>query len=759
MALDTTFETADALSAKESGKEEKRKERLLKERGLMRRIAGKAAKLGAYLAVSAVALVGGIVVEQVSSPVQKTISGYMLKHERGTLAGDGIEGYVKRFLGEKNVPTLNALVANFDKEIHAGSIVVEDRNGVRYAELQHRNGRVREEGIFVKPVPLTSMSPYLVTAAVAAEDERFEHHYAWDIFSTVKAVKDIAIHKILGDKAYPRGASTIETQIADRLECPPTKESAECGHPTIEKKIREWLLATTIEGTSSKKEILETYLNLMYFGYSRHTRRHIVGVEAAAEHYFNKRAADLTLTEAALMVSMIKNPSAYGTRAYRDVLAGNRDTLDIRAWMGRAEYVVKAARKMQPPANSAADGAADSAYAVVTDEQLHETMRHLRYRKLPLFTPHAPVPKSVAFEYQEFVHDRLKRLLLPTTDPQATITVKTSLDLELQKKAREVLDKYVEKLRASGIKGPEYLNGSIVVLDTKTQDLLALVGGTGIEHGDYLNRTQSPISTGSAIKPLVAWMYLEHGGSMQDVFHDGPKTFKYPFGKRFKTWSPHNFKNRYKGNVTLEDATVDSRNSVYAEINVRLIEEVGADRIRHALALAGLDLKEYWPSTVLGAEVPPAAFAGTFSMLANGGMVHRYETGDANVRPIRSMEYENLVTGEQHERVIARRSVQAVSSPAIGQAVDHALREVVKRGTAKAIDIPGYDVRGKTGTGKTSFMFIGYEPALDKLVMVQFTSDIPGKTGTYSNRFTGGEYAVPAARELFEYLIQRETKM
>jgi len=254
----------------------------------------------------------------------------------------------------------------------------------------------------------------------------------------------------------------------------------------------------------------------------------------------------------------------------------------------------------------------------------------------------------------------------------------------------------------------------------------------------------------------VGYITVDDGGP---VFHDGPKTFKYPFGKRFKTWPVHNFDGLYKGAVTLENALVESLNSVFAEINVKLIEDLGADRIRDALSLAGINLKEYWLSTALSADVPPVAFAGAFSMFANGGMTHWYETGDANVRPIRSMSYERPASGETSERVIVRQSVQAVSSPIIGQAVDHALREVVKRGTAKAIEIPGYDVRGKTGTGKTSFMFIGYEPALDKLVMVQFRSDWPAKTGVYSDRFTGGKYAVPAAREIFEYVIQKETKM
>lgn len=706
-----------------------------------------ARKLGAYLGAGVIALAGGVIVEQFGSPIQRYVGSVMVRHEQGLLKqGNRVEKKLDEILDRLSPTPLRTLVAEYVQERSDGTITLLDRHGAPFAERTYYQGKVVQDRTRLQWMPLERISPYLTSATVAVEDRRFEYHGAWDPFSALSAVADIVVSRVKGEKTYPRGASTITIQLADNLLCPAWNPRYACTHDhQLVRKLKEWLLAAKIEAVSSKKDILETYLNVAYFGYDKRSKAHLVGVEAAAQHYFGKPAAALDPNESAEQVSIIKKPSRYGVEAYADVTQGKTETPAVTGLVKRAQHAIEVMGEM-----SANGELQREYYAAVRQDEVQRTIARLHYRDLPFAPPPPASPRERAYEFEDIVLRELDKLQLP---PRGDITVQTTIDPELQDFLRDVHRRYVEKIRGEKIKHPEYLNGSIVVLDTETQELLAVVGGLGIDRNDYINRALRPSSVGSGFKPFIAWMYLEHGGRMTDTFVDAPKVLWYEWapGKK-KAYRPGNFKGKFTYQpMPLEQALAQSRNTIFAEVNFNLVNTIGADRMKNAMNLLGMELKEYWLSSVLGTEVAPLNFAGAFSVFANGGTAYLNETGMVNVDPITAITYRDAISGAEQTHRSMPQSNAAITPPH-GEALDHALRGGVCEGTGKKAELEGYDIRGKTGTGLATFLFAGYEPALDRLVLVHFSSDEPKATGRLKLNMTGGEWAAPAAREIFEYL-------
>ena len=718
-----------------------------KEKGLVRRVA---TKIGAYVLAGSIALGAALGVEQFGSPIQRYVGKIMVEHEQGILEQTNNRAAKKLddILDQLSPVPLKTLVQQYAQERSDGTITLLDRTKTPFAERPQYQGKVVQDRTRVIWKSLDEISPYLVAATVAAEDRRFEHHGAWDPAAAISAAADIAAARVQGKKTYPRGASTITIQLADNLLCPAWNPPYACtADNKLVHKIREWLLAAKIESVSSKKDILETYLNSAYFGYEPRSKAHLVGVEAAAQHYFGKQAVSLDAGESVLLVAMIKKPSRYGTRAYADFSQGKQSTPAVNGLVQRAQYAIESFGEMSRNGEFQ-----QPYYAAIKQDDVQRIIAQLHYRNLPFVRPTPATPRERAYEFEDVVLQQLEKLKLPA---HGDVTIETTLDPGLQDFSRDVLRRSIEKIRASGAPKPEYLNGSIVVVDTENQELLSVVGGLGIDRNDYINRALRRTSVGSGFKPFITWMYLEQGGHITDTFKDAPKVLTYQFAPgKTKTYRPGNFKGHFSyQNITLEQALAESKNTIFAEVNFNLIRDVGAEKMKHALNMLGLGLEQYWLSSVLGTEVAPLDFAGAFSIFANGGTVHLNETGMVNLDPLKKIVYHDPTTGA--EKIYPETgTTYAAITPQHSETLDHALRKVVVEGTGKRADITGYDIRGKTGTGLASFMFVGYEPALDRLVLVQFSSDEPAATGRL--KLTGGEWAAPAAKEIFQYMIDHQ---
>ncbi|GBD44753.1 Penicillin-binding protein 2D [bacterium HR40] len=334
---------------------------------------------------------------------------------------------------------------------------------------------------------LGEISPWLVRAVLAVEDRRFYSHFGFDLFGTARAaVRDL----LAGD--YVAGGSTITQQLAKNLYLGSER--------TLLRKLRELLLALWLEARLSKDEILELYLNRVYFGAGAY------GAEAAARTYFGKPAHDLELAEAAMLAGLLKAPSRY---------APDRDPAAARA---RAQVVLDAMVEA---------GFLDPQTAAMAKAQ-----------------PARPMVAQAGFA-RHFVDRALDVLTSELGRPTDDRVVRTTLDPALQRVAREAL-----RRRLARLPGAE---GAVVVLDSQGA-VRALVGGIDRRSPLYDRASLVRRQPGSAFKLFVYAAALANGRSPADIVEDEPLSIA--------GWSPRNIDGQYRGPVTLEQAFAESLNTV-----------------------------------------------------------------------------------------------------------------------------------------------------------------------------------------------------
>jgi penicillin-binding protein 1A len=396
-------------------------------------------------------------------------------------------------------------------------------------------------------VALADLPPYLPQAVIAIEDRRFYRHVGLDPEGLVRAlVSNLRAGNVV------QGGSTITQQLAKNLFLTPER--------TLERKIQELILALWLEARYSKDEILEMYLNRVYFGAGAW------GVDAAARRYFGKPARSLTLAEAAVLAAALKAPSRYSPLA--NPQASEERTRLVLSVMTEAGYITG------------------------------------REAELALAAPHGPV-KPVAGNSGSYVADWVADLLPDLVGVlPGDVVVDTTVDLNLQAEAaraiEEGLAKHGKEFRAS--------QGALVAIDG-TGAVRALVGGRDYDKSQFNRAVDAKRQPGSAFKPFVYLAALELGLTPETVTVDAPI--------QIGNWRPQNYSKTYRGEVTLQTALALSINTVAA----RLVELVGPETVvatAHRLGIVS-DLKPI-PSIALGtSEVTPLEMTAAFVPFANGG--------------------------------------------------------------------------------------------------------------------------------------------
>lgn len=564
--------------------------------------------------------------------------------------------------------------------------VLLDRNGEELIELY----RVRRV-----VVPLDSLPAYVPQAFVAIEDRRFYEH---DGVDWARALGAAWANVRAG--GIEEGFSTITMQLArnlfpDRL---PARER------TLGRKLGEIHVARSIEHAYDKDEILELYVNQIYFGSGAW------GVEAAAREYFGKPASELTLAEAALLAGIVLAPSRYNPRANRAVA------------LARRQLVL---RRM------AAEG-------FITEAQAAEAMD----ARLRLARGGGREDQAAAYFVEE------ARQILEARFGEAVYTgglrIYTTLDRGAQAAAEAELERQLDAIE-SGAYGPyrharyrprrvpadtaesvtQYLQGAMVVLDVETGDVLALVGGRDFRDSRFDRAVQSRRQPGSAFKPFVYAAAVEEGYPPTHVLDDSPVRLVQVGGR---VWAPRNFGGSYAGPIPMREALVQSRNAA----TVRLAEAVG---IRDVIAMArrmGIDgeLPEY-PSIAIG--------AGGVSLLDMTAAYAAFGALGRRVEPRLILRVE-----DRAGRVLWRPRVrrQRALDPGVAFLVLDMMRDVVNRGTGTAVRAVGYagPAAGKTGTTNdaTDVWFIGVTPSLAAGVWIGLDRPQPIVPGA-----TGGRLAAP----------------
>lgn len=532
------------------------------------------------------------------------------------------------------------------------------------------------------PVPLSAMPEYLKKAIIATEDQAFYSHSGVAPKGLARAV----IKNIRAGR-FKEGASTITQQLAKTLFLSPEK--------TLSRKIKEAVLAIQLERRYTKNEILELYLNQIYFGSGAY------GVSSAAKKFFNKDLGELNLGECALIAGMPKAPSRYSPLVNLKLATWRRDVVLSQlaqvGWISRAQY----AQTVNAPVITAKQGVSE-----------------------------APAPYFV---------EMVRRVLEDALGDQVLygqgVVVHTSLNYDMQKQARQALVRGVARIsKRQGFKAGQ-LNGALVCMDPATGQIFALVGGTDFSKSRFDRATMAQRQPGSAFKPFVYACAVEQGLDQSTLILDEPVVFPGP--ARDKGWSPENYSNNYLGEISFRKALACSQNIPAA----RLIHALSPARMVGFAQALGItsEMKPYLSLALGSFEVTLLELTSAYAAFVNNGEW---------IEP-----HSILKVLDRNGRVIfkSRPQKRAGMSEQGAAVIVNMLEAVIKEGTGKKAKILPGQVAGKTGTTTKckDALFVGFSPSLAAGVWVGRDDNL--SMGKYE---TGSSAALPIWVEFMSYALK-----
>jgi penicillin-binding protein 1A len=539
-----------------------------------------------------------------------------------------------------------------------------------------------------EPVPLEKIPTLLTAALVATEDRKFYKHSGVDLKGIARAIfKDIKAGE------FVEGASTITQQLSKTLFLTPRK--------TLVRKLKEAILAFQLERRYTKDEILELYLNQVYFGSGAY------GVESAAKIFFGKSAQDLTLAECALVAGMPKSPSRYSPLVNPDLALTRRNTV------------------LQQMRNTGIISDAD--YQQAVKEALHTNGRKFNLSKAPYFV--------------EYIKETLEDEIGSTRLYKGGLSVSTTLNYRLQLAAENAVADGLSALSKRMRKGQiaeSDPQAALISIDLTSGGILAMVGGKDFSASRFNRATMALRQPGSAFKPFIYAYAIEQGFAQDSIILDAPVVYKGV--QNGEDWKPENFSSEFKGEMTLRHALAISQNIPA----VRLLQTLGPNSV--AQFAHQLGIKSYLASNLslaLGtSEVTLLDLTSAYSVFPNRG------------EKIKAFGVLEVV--DRNGRVIWRDKPQRrlVMSRAGAAIVTNMLEGVVKEGTGRQAQILGRAVAGKTGTTDDyrDAMFIGFSPST--IAGVWVGQDLGGSLG---DKETGAKAALPIWIGFMTAALQNES--
>lgn len=494
------------------------------------------------------------------------------------------------------------------------------------------------------PIDINKVPQNLQNAFIAAEDNRFYDHIGIDPIGIVRAVVTN-----LTNRGIAQGGSTITQQLAKNAFLSPEQ--------TLKRKIQEAMLALEIERKYSKKEILEMYMNQIYFGQGAY------GIQTAAKTYFDKDVDQLNVAQCAMLAGLPKSPNYYSPFNNPDEAKNRKNT--VLDQMVKYKYISQA----------------DGEEAKKEDMGLTKKKVETENEETSSFIDY--ISTIVAKKYGD---DALYK---------EGLKIYTTMDAEKQHAAiralRQLPDSYTDE---KGLTQPQ---GAIVSIDPKNGHILAMVGGRG---QDSFNRAYQAVrQPGSAFKPFVYVTALQHDMSPSTTFEDKPITYG--------SWSPKNAGGSYRGTVSMSDALALSINTVA----VQAADKVGTKNIianAKKMGITTLDeSKDQNLAMALGGltrGVSPLEMASAYGTFANKG-VHVKPTAIIKIvdRSGNVIESESSLKGSQSEtRVMSEKEAYEMTAMLEG-AINHGT------GTGAAINRPAAGKTGTTDDNKDAW-FVGYTP-------------------------------------------------
>lgn len=528
-------------------------------------------------------------------------------------------------------------------------------------------------------VSISELQPSTVYAFISAEDARFFEHEGVDVIRIAGAiVADIKAG------SYVQGASTISQQLI--------KLSHLTSEKTISRKAEEAALAYEMERQYSKEDILEMYLNYVYFGGGYY------GIEAAAEGYFGVHASDLTLDQSAMLAGILKSPSGYAPH------------INYAASINRRNNILRLMRD----------------YGYITDDEKKQASAR---------RPTILHDKNEEYSgyYTDAVTKSAAALMGITVDEliRGGYSIYSAMDSDIQH--------YCEEMFKNGeLFLAEDSEAAIVVLEPSTGMVVAMVGGRSYTGGISFNRaTDIRRQPGSVIKPVIAYApafeYLNYTAA--DMILDEETTFA--------DYTPSNYGNKYYGWVTVREAVTKSLN-VPA---VKTLSAVGVYRAKDFAKRCGIEFDDKDDSLALALGgftygVSPLQIAGAYSCFASGGI---YNTPTL----IKKITDRNGLTVYEY-----RQDSRRVMSEANAYILTSMLKSVVTEGTGHRLNTLDIPIAGKTGTvglanGNRDAWMAGYTPEYTAVVWQGYDSD---RLGLLPSSATGGTYPALMLYELFNHI-------
>ncbi|MEA1880556.1 MAG: PBP1A family penicillin-binding protein, partial [Campylobacterota bacterium] len=556
------------------------------------------------------------------------------------------------------------------------SSVILDRNGVKLAYIFKKQHRLYAR--------YDEIPGRLIEGLIAMEDTRFFEHNGVNPDAILRAIiKDIKAG------AFVEGGSTLTQQLI--------KNKLLTNDKKLVRKLKEAILAMKIEHELSKEDILERYLNEISYG------NNYFGVKTAANGYFHKELDALTLKESAMLVGIPNAPSFYNPlRHYKRALNRANNVLyrmKSIGWITQKDYID--AVKETPVVHKTTLTQNVAPYIV------DEVLRRFRGKLGDIRTGGYKIYTTIDIKQQNIAKEAVK------------ISHKNALK------------KYNEDANSSK------LNAAFVAVESKTGDILAMVGGVSYKSSEFNRVTRANRQPGSAFKPFIYQTAIDMGYNPATPLTDLARTFEYTHKGKKKVWAPRNYEHNFKGFISLREALVHSRN--LATIN--LVSDLGVSTIRKRLAFLDVSHIPKDMSIALGnLGLSPLKMAQIFSVFANKGhmiaprLVSKIIAKEgAVIYETRPKEIDNFTTPEQ------------------AYLMTDVLKEVVQRGTGRNARVEGIELAGKTGTTNSNIdaWFCGYSPTIEVVSWVGRDDNKPIGKGA-----TGGAMAAPAFAYYYKKLLE-----
>lgn len=519
-------------------------------------------------------------------------------------------------------------------------------------QIVDRQGRdVLVRGATVAPrVDLDTLPFHIPLTILAVEDRRFKNHIGIDPEALTRAI----VQNVKAGR-YVQGGSTLTQQLSKNVFLSPDK--------TLRRKAQEMLMSIWLERSFTKDEILEMYLSKVYFGSGAW------GLEAASKRYFNKPAAEMNLSEVALLAGLLKAPSALNP-------------------VNNAE---RAAKRTQ------------TVLGVLKSQDLIDEVMYQQALAYPIRI-HRPQSDNSAQYFVDWIWPEIETVLgdAPTQD----IVVQTTLDIEAQSLAQASVTHNLDSDKRAD-------QAALVTLDG-TGAVLAMIGGASYSNSQFNRAVQAERQPGSAFKPFVYLAALENGLTPWDKRIDSEVTLS----NSRDDWTPKNFKDEFYGLMTLEDALAKSVNTVA----VKVTEEIGREIVIKTAERFGLGPLKPLRSLSLGAQVTtPLTLTSAYLPFANYGQAGK-PYGIISISTANGTSLYDVPLAEKKTVVATHKLAE----------INRMMLRTVSHGTGRNARISGRDIGGKTGTTNDfrDAWFIGYTSDIVTGVWVGNDTNKPMKNVT-----------------------------